>query len=358
MTSRLRSVLATWAGGERAAETNGLVARVETALAGPVGRRLGLSTYRLRHGHCLHAIGDGEAGRLFLTFVPRSERGWVARIVASQQLLAVAGIDTPELVDADVEAREDPALAWVAVRWHEGAPASRRDAATSRKALAQLARIHAIERDVQAAAGRADLTEALPRFYDLDALANELESLRRRFADAGVELPRGEFARVQRFLQSRIDAMRRFDPAPPIVLLHTDYQPRNLRITPDGRLLVLDLEGSCFGAFPIDLARALFKFRYRSAGRQLDAGGLGDVLDDPALADLQHAYLAAAPENIRKFWTAHGRTVLVFGYLGMVRRRVKAACNTRRYGARKRQKSLRQALGRWRRVVRFVERSG
>ncbi len=356
VASRLRSVFATRMGAKPGeGKTADLQRRIETALAGELGTRLGLSEYKVRSGHYLHVIGRGAHGKLFVSFFPGSQRERAGRIVASQQLLRDAGVDTPEVLDSDAGV-QDPELAWVALRWHEGRNARLRDVPAARKALAQLARIHGIDREAQLQAGNRDIVETLPVGPDLRAQPDWVGWLTGTLAKAGVELPRKDVARVREFLQVGVDSMGASMPAPPIVLLHGDYHPANLRLTPEGRLLILDLEGSSFGAFPVDLARALLKFRYKVGARQLDGLRLEQLLDDPRLAELQEAYLEEAPEEARKFWVGHGRTALFVGYLAMVARRAKAALNPRRYGARKGRQSLRQALRRWQQAVRYVER--
>lgn len=361
VTDRLRSIFADWVGAGRGegdlTGTEELRGRIETALDGDVGARLGLSGYEIHAGHYLHGIGRRSDGKIFVSCFPVSARDRAARIVASQQLLQDAGIDTPEVLDSEIDGTLESGFAWVALRWYEGTTPSLRDGATARRALAQLARIHRIEREVELRAGKAARVEALPVFEDFGGFAGEARGLSHTLARAGVELPLAEVAPVQEFLEAGVRAMRAFEPDLPIVLLHSDYQPANLHLTSDGRLLVLDLEGSSFGAFPLDLARAFLKFRFKVASGNLDGFELDRLLDDPALVALQEAYLEEASEEARAFWLAHGRTVLFVGYLRMVRRRAKAALNPRRYGARKRQQSLRQALRRWDQAVRYVERA-
>jgi aminoglycoside phosphotransferase (APT) family kinase protein len=330
-----------------------LDARIRSALDGELSSRLGLDSYRIHAGHFFHLEGEGRRGPVFVSFFPVAEEQRVARVVASHRLLADAGIDAPEVLDVDRDGEVDAALAWIAVRRHPGAAPRRDDPAVRARAMRILARIHAIPRPE----GAPDI-EALPFYPDFSAFRSELDRVVGFLRGAGVRVHPDELARVDALLGQRVEAMLAHRPAPPVALLHADYQPTNLLERPDGRLLVLDLEGASFGAFPFDLARTLYKFRFKPSDAILDRMPLPALFEDPVLCELQQHYLAEAGSAARDFWAAHGRSVLFYGYLKMVSRRAKAAANPKRYGRLMRWRSAAQAQRRWNRVVRYAETAG
>jgi aminoglycoside phosphotransferase (APT) family kinase protein len=221
-----------------------------------------------------------------------------------------------------------------------------------------LAGVHAIERNRVLAAGRPEARE-LPVYREFDAFEEEAEAVALELGEAGVAPSADEVARIASFLRARlrarVAAMRSYRPALPLVLLHADFQPANLVRSPDGRLLVVDLEGASFGAFAFDLARTLFKFRFRVKDAELDALRVAQVLGDRGIAGLCGDYFEAAGAASARFWSQHGATVLFYGYLKMIRRRAKFAQNPRRGGWLRRRRSAAQAAQRWASALAWVD---
>lgn len=348
----LRDARATRAGARR----SGLRARIDEAVAGGLADRLGLSGWRIASGHYLHLLGDSRSGRLFVAFFPEAEAARARRIVAATRILADAGLCVPEVVDAE----PDPGasgIVWVASRYCEGSPLDPRNPGQARHAMAELARIHAIARDgldgpIGDRAADLDAAPELRSFRErVGALARSLERL-------GVVLAREDRDRVAAVLEAGVAAMLADRRPPPAVLLHGDFQPPNLRLGPDGRLWILDLESAAFGAFVFDLARTLFRFRFRVKDVELDRLPVCALLADARVEALERAYLAGADPESARFWRRHRRTVLFYGHLRATHRRAQAAANPRRSGALARRRAVAQARARWRLAVRYAEGAG
>ncbi len=316
---------------------------------------LGLRNIQMLDGHNQNVLANSDDGRLLLKFFREDVAHRASRCVLSNTLLAQHGLATPELVYADL----DPArlsefkLSCVATRWVPGEPMRPGDQSAACEAFKTLALIHNIR--------LGDLDEPRLREKGLPSLAQfqlasptvragyEIEKIR----EVQSSIPGRDAKRVRAFLRQRLDRLA--EVPTPRVLLHLDYQPANLLVTPGGELMVLDLELIGFGEFFLDLVRAQFKFCFRTNSGDLDRIQFRELIESDTFDRIMEAYLSCAPPEARAIWEEHFSTLIFWGYLRMTRRLAQRARRLAWHQRLSQRKLIKQVDQRWSQLLRFAE---
>lgn len=122
-------------------------------------------------------------------------------------------------------------------------------------------------------------------------------------------------------------------------------------------MVTFDLEGAGFGGFYVDLAKAVFNFGYKTTSSELDAIELADLIDTERFDPFLDAYFSSASAEAKELWQEHRTTILLWGYLKLIRVLALRIERSIRYGRRKRERTLEQIEQRWRTVVRYVRQA-
>ena len=171
--------------------------------------------------------------------------------------------------------------------------------------------------------------------------------------EAQPSIPDRDAKRVQAFLRRRVDRLAEV-PTPP-VLLHLDYQPANLLVTPGGELIVLDLELIGFGEFYLDLVRAQFKFCFTTNSGDLAGIQFRELIESGTFNRIMEAYLSCAPPEARAIWEEHFSTLIFWGYLRMTRRLAQRARRLAWHKRLSHRKLIKQVDQRWNQMLQFAE---
>lgn len=329
----------------------------ESYLNGDLKTRLGLTTTQMFAGNHQNAFAESARGKLLVKFYPEHAAYKIRRSVLAYSLITRHGLRAPELIYADTsrEGLKKHGLSCVVTRWVTGTPLAFGDDAAAHRAFRLLARMHRITIDGLDELSRRELDQSLRQPIDC---APEIGDLRyaigvvRQVSDV---VGPAEARAVDEALTARLDKATALKL--PRVLLHMDYQPGNLILTPDGEIVMIDFEGSNFGGFYIDLTRALFKFGYRTMSTELDRVDIEELIGSETFDSFLDSYCAEAPEEARDFWAEHRGLVVVWGYLKTLRSLAQKAMRYQGAGGLKYRRATRQLRQRWEKVLRYVERA-
>ncbi|PJA73975.1 hypothetical protein CO151_11390 [bacterium CG_4_9_14_3_um_filter_65_15] len=156
-----------------------------------------------------------------------------------------------------------------------------------------------------------DLSEAWDRSLDQDALRWETDYFRTRFLVGHLGWAEADLAD----LDPEFAALARSVAAQPQVLIHRDFQSRNI-LLPGGRVRLVDVQGMRSGPLLYDLASLLWDpyvslpVAARQRLRERFAGGLGVGCADPGA--VRTMFLAASLQRLMQVLGA-------FGFLGHVK---------------------------------------
>lgn len=349
--------------------------QVEAYLEGDLKARLGLTNIELfsnqqHSGHHQNLVCGSRHGKLFLKIYPRDTVMRAHRTVFYHKLMAEKGLRVPELVchDTSSDSLERHGLVYVGIEFVPGTllSADGNDDLV-RQAFTFLAEVNRVtiddvdqkllrEHDGDApavttpAAGNGEARETVLQLElaHLDTLSNIVAELN---AASNVVSPE-DAHQVHEFLQAGLKAL--FAAPQSQALLHHSFRPRHLIITPGGEMATFDLEGSGFGGFYVDLAKALFNFGYKATSSELDEMEIPELIDAERFDPFLDAYFASAPAQAKQLWQEHRAIILLWGYLELTRVLALRTVRSIRYGRGKRERTLAQVEQRWQTVVRYV----
>lgn len=327
-----------------------------TYLNGDLKARLNLTNIEMFAGNYQNATAESAGEKLLVKFYPDYAAYKIHRSVLSYSLIGRHGLKAPGLIYADTsqEGLEKHGLSCVVTRWVTGTPLVFGDQAATDRAFRLLARMHRITIDDLDVATREKFGQSL-RQVDCAPEIGDLRYAIRVLQQVSDAVTPEEAVTVEEFLSSQLD--RATVLKQPRVLLHMDYQPGNLILTPDGEIAMIDFEGSTFGGFYVDLTRALFKFGFKTKSKELDKLDIEELIHSERFNSFMDSYCAEAPSEARDFWTEHRGTVVIWGYLKTLRSLAQKAMRYGGSGGLKGRRATKQLRHRWEKVVRYVEKA-
>ena len=258
--------------------------------------------------------------------------------------LVAAGLLVPEIVfvDASDASTEHLGLASLVLRWADGQTWTREagDEAVA-VAFANLARFHGVD---------APDIVALKPTWPAKIARRRIEQLRGALGSAAAD---GDAQQITDLVTNGVDEV--FACAEAQALLHMDYSPGNLLLTPAGEIMTLDLEGTRVGPFVFDLAHALLCLAAEPnppADKTLEEG-----LGTPRMRRALDAYFEDAPASWPEIWKRHERQILLWAYLNLAGNNAKKASDESCYDKARRELCLQTALARWDTLAHYSRRA-
>ena len=264
-------------------------------------------------------------------------------IKVHQSLLA-AGLLVPEIVfvDSSDASMENLEIGSVGLRWADGRTWTQEagDEAVA-AAFANLARFHGVD---------AHDIAALKPTWPAKIARRRLEQLRGALGSA---VAGSDAQQITDLVTDGMDEV--FANAEACVMLHMDYSPGNLLLTPAGEIMTLDFEDARVGPFVFDLGHALLCLAAEPNAAAEET--LEEKLESPRMRRALDAYFEHAPAGWSEIWKRHERPILLWAYLNLAGNGAKKACDGFRHDKAGRQLCLQVALARWDMLAHYSRRA-
>jgi aminoglycoside/choline kinase family phosphotransferase len=208
--------------------------------------RLRVTHYETFSGHRVKTLAQSSNGRFLIKFFLSSGAKNAQRYVFVHSFLTRNSLRAPELIyfDTSLETRLKFNLSCVVTRWVQGSDISSSDLDTRCRAFQKLAKIHRSSVQGFEEGFFREYGWSFPRF-DPSCIKNEVLLVVTQLRRGGMTISRAECSMVEKFME---EGLKNMDNSPiPSVLLHRDFHPGNVILTPEGNFVIIDFETSTLG---------------------------------------------------------------------------------------------------------------